>query len=158
MREILRPLFLTEISHRPPPPDPLLLSPSLTLTVFSALALIGTRTFSASPLKKKKKGGGIEKKSSPSPLVAVAMTTAINLTVLLHSTHKECLHGLILCPLCPAHLHHSSEAGRRGFPRIHTRIFAWETERYYISEISFHPEYGVPLRPGDEDAVRATDY
>lgn len=49
-------------------------------------------------------------------------------------------------------------AERRRFPQMHTWIFAWETERYHISEISFHPEYGVPLRPGDEDAVRATDY
>lgn len=42
-----------------------------------------------------------KKMSSPSPLMAVAMTTAINVTVLLRSTQNECLYRMFFCSRCP---------------------------------------------------------
>lgn len=95
-------------------------SSSLLLTSF---ALLRTRTFSASP----------QKKSSPSLLVAVAMTTAINLIVLLLST-PDCLNSLNLYPLCPAFniiFHYKA----RGLP---TNPYTKRVmQPHYVWEISF---------------------
>lgn len=91
-------------------------SSSLLLTSF---ALLRTRTF--------------RKKSSPSLLVAVAMTTAINLIVLLLST-PDCLNSLNLYPLCPAFsiiFHYKA----RGLPT--NPYTKWVMQPHYVWEISF---------------------
>lgn len=71
--------------------------------------------------------------------MAVAMTTAINLTVLLHSTQNKCLYKMLSCSLYPAHLHHFSLQAilSGGFPQIYTQGPTWVFEHHYIQEIHF---------------------
>lgn len=87
MKESLRSVF-SKISSTPP----FSLHPSPWLRFYPSLSFSHLNKDIQCITTKRKK------MSSPSPLMAVAMATAINLTVLLHSTLNECLYRMCLCP------------------------------------------------------------
>lgn len=91
MKEILHPFFSKNVFQSSPP------IPSLSISHPDCIFIPRSHSHQNKDIQ----CITTKKKSSPSPLMAVAMTTAINLTVLLHSTQKECLNSYILLPTVP---------------------------------------------------------